>query len=137
MVDRITGNLKIGDLISIEKVNDNGYFSKYIGTEEFMAPEVKEGKYTFKADIYSLGITIIQILTMERPYKEFRKKENLYEAKKKGLFPLSFQPHGLIHPRGIRLCRVLWTWCRLRAIQVRTDYVRSRTPILCPSARGS
>ena len=90
MVDRITGNLKIGDLISIEKVNDNGYFSKYIGTEEFMAPEVKEGKYTFKADIYSLGITIIQILTMERPYKEFRKKENLYEAKKKGLFPLSF-----------------------------------------------
>jgi hypothetical protein len=27
---------------------------------------------------------------MERPYKEFRKKENIYEAKKKGKFPLSF-----------------------------------------------
>ena len=90
LVDRITGNLKLGDLISIEKISENGYFSKYIGTEEFMAPEVKEGKYTFKADIYSLGITIIQVLTMERPFKEFRKKENIYEAKKKGLFPLSF-----------------------------------------------
>ena len=55
-----------------------------------MAPEVKEGKYTFKADIYSLGLTIIQFLTMERPYKEFRKKQNIYEAKKKGKFPLSF-----------------------------------------------
>ena len=90
LVDRITGNLKIGDLISVEKMTEKGYFSKYIGTEEFMAPEVKEGKYSFKADIYSLGLTIIQFLTMERPYKEFRKKENIYEAKKKGKFPLSF-----------------------------------------------
>ena len=90
LVDRITGNLKIGDLISVEKMTEKGYFSKYIGTEEFMAPEVKEGKYTFKADIYSLGLTIIQFLTMEKPYKEFRKKANIYEAKKKGKFPLSY-----------------------------------------------
>ncbi len=90
LVDRLTGNLKIGDLIGIEKVNEEGYFTKYIGTEEFMAPEVKEGKYTFKADIYSLGLTIIQFLTMEKPYKEFKRKNNLYEAKKNGKLPLSF-----------------------------------------------
>ena len=90
LVDRITGNLKLGDLLSAEKINEKGYFFKYIGTEEFMAPEVKEGKYSFKADIYSLGLTIIQFLTMERPYKEFRKKQNIYEAKKKGKYPLSF-----------------------------------------------
>ena len=83
LVDRNTGNLKIGDLISLEKIGEEGYFTKYIGTEEFMAVEVKDGKYTFKADIYSLGLTIIQFLTMERPYKEFRRKINLYEAKKK------------------------------------------------------
>ena len=76
--------------MSAEKLNEKGYFSKYIGTEEFMAPEVKEGEYTFKADIYSLGLTIIQFLTMERPYKEFRKKKDIYEAKKKGKFPASF-----------------------------------------------
>ena len=39
LVDRITGNLKIGDLISVEKMTEKGYFSKYMGTEEFMAPE--------------------------------------------------------------------------------------------------
>lgn len=90
LVDRLTGNLKIGDLIGLEKVSEKGYFTKYVGTEEFMAPEAKEGKYTFKADIYSLGLTIIQFLTMEKPYKEFKRKNNLYEAKKNGKLPLSF-----------------------------------------------
>ena len=91
LVDRIPGNLKLGDLICAEKLGEQGYFTKYIGTEEFMAPEVKEGKYTFKADIYSLGLTIIQFITMEKPYKEFNRKNNLYSAKKRGEFPLSFK----------------------------------------------
>ena len=91
LVDRIKGNLKLGDLICAEKLGEQGYFTKYIGTEEFMAPEVKEGKYTFKADIYSLGLTIIQFITMEKPYKEFNRKNNLYSAKKRGEFPLSFK----------------------------------------------
>ena len=91
LVDRITGNLKLGDLICAEKLGEQGYFTKYIGTEEFMAPEIKEGKYTFKADIYSLGLTIIQFITMEKPYKEFNRKNNLYSAKKRGEFPLSFK----------------------------------------------
>ena len=91
LVDRITGNLKLGDLICAEKLGEKGYFTKYIGTEEFMAPEVKEGKYTFKADIYSLGLTIIQFITMEKPYKEYNRKNSLYLAKKRGEYPLSFQ----------------------------------------------
>ena len=90
LVDRISGNLKLGDLIFAENLGDKEYFTKYIGTEEFMAPEVKEGKYTFKADIYSFGLTLIQLITMEKPYKEFQRKIEIYEAKKKGEYPLSF-----------------------------------------------
>ena len=90
LVDRVSGNLKLGDLLSSEKLGGREFFTKYIGTEEFMAPEVKEGKYTFKADIYSFGLTLLQLLTMEKPYKEFQRKINIYEAKKKGIFPLSF-----------------------------------------------
>ena len=89
LIDRISGNLKLGELIFAEKMEEKGYFTKYIGTEEFMAPEVKEGKYNFKADIYSLGLTIIQFITMEKPYKEYSRKKNLYEAKKKGVLPLA------------------------------------------------
>ena len=91
LIDRITGNIKLGDLICAEKLGEQGYFTKYIGTEEFLAPEVKEGKYTFKADIYSLGLTIIQFITMEKPYKEYNRKKSLYLAKKKGEYPLIFK----------------------------------------------
>jgi serine/threonine protein kinase len=90
LVDRISGNLKLGELFFIEKLDGREYFTKYIGTEEFMAPEVKEGKYTFKADIYSLGLTLLQLLTMEMPYKEYLRKDSIYEAKKKKKYPLSF-----------------------------------------------
>ena len=90
LVDRISGNLKLGDLLFAEKLGNREYFTKYVGTEEFMAPEVKDGKYTFKADIYSLGLALIQLITMEKPYKEFQRKINIYEAKKKGEYPLSF-----------------------------------------------
>lgn len=90
LVDRVSGNLKLGDLLCVEKLDNKKYFTKYIGTEEFMAPEVKEGKYSFKADIYSLGLTLIQLITMEKPYKEFQRKIDIYEAKKKGEYPLSF-----------------------------------------------
>ena len=90
LVDRVSGNLKLGDLFCIEKLGNREYFTKYIGTEEFMAPEVKEGKYNFKADVYSLGLTIIQLLTMEKPYREFQRKISIYEAKKSGKYPLSF-----------------------------------------------
>ena len=90
LVDRISGDLKLGDLIFAEKLGQNGFFSKYVGKEEYMAPEVKEGKYTFKADIYSLGLTIVQFITMEKPYKEYSRKKELYEAKKNGIYPLVF-----------------------------------------------
>ena len=90
LVDRVSGNLKLGDLLCIEKLGNRECFTKYMGTEEFMAPEVKDGKYNFKADVYSLGLTIIQLLTMEKPYKEFQNKISIYEAKKSGKYPLSF-----------------------------------------------
>ena len=55
------GNLLVsehaGDRLAL--LNSKGGFTKYIGTEEFMSPEVKEGKYSFKADIYSFGLTLI------------------------------------------------------------------------------
>ena len=90
LVDRLSGNLKLGDLLSVEKLGNRKYFTKYIGTEEFISPEVKEGKYNFKADIYSFGLTLIQLLTIEKPYKEFNRKKDIYEAKINGKLPLSF-----------------------------------------------
>jgi len=41
------------------------------GTPYFMAPEVIEGKYGTKADIWSVGGVILQMLTCEPPWKSF------------------------------------------------------------------
>ena len=85
-LDKVSGILKIGDLGGSAFLYKD-YATNYIGTEEFMAPEVHEGKYTIKADIYSLGIAIIEMLTLEKPYKECEGAMNIYEHIKKGIYP--------------------------------------------------
>jgi WNK lysine deficient protein kinase len=99
-LDRISGHLKIGCIGSLEKLNQGQeYFNKYIGTPEFMAPEVNEGKYGFKSDIYSLGLTLIELLTVQKPYKECEGALNIYINKKKGILPESFKT---INDKGIK-----------------------------------
>lgn len=86
-IDRLSGKIKIGDLGGCEVLR-NSYATHYVGTEEFMAPEVIEGKYTTKADIYSLGMCIIQMITLEVPYKECGGAAlKIYDNVKKGILP--------------------------------------------------
>ena len=87
LLDKLSGVVKIGDLGASELVNKKIFSTQYIGTEAFMSPEVQKGKYTFKADIYSLGLTIIEMLTLEIPYKECEGTLQLYEKKSKGIYP--------------------------------------------------
>ena len=99
-LDRISGHLKIGCIGSLEQLSQGkDYFDKYIGTPEFMAPEVNEGKYGFKSDIYSLGLTLIELLTVQKPYKECEGALNIYINKIRGILPESFK---LITDEGIK-----------------------------------
>ena len=99
-LDRISGNLKIGCIGYIESLpQGEENFDKYIGTPEFMAPEVNEGKYTFKADIYSLGLSLLELLTVQKPYKECEGALNIYVNKKKGIMPECLK---LITDKGIK-----------------------------------
>ncbi|TVU49345.1 hypothetical protein EJB05_00653 [Eragrostis curvula] len=47
--------------------------SKLIGSVGYLAPEFYSGKITFKLDIYSLGIIILEILTGEKGYSKVEK----------------------------------------------------------------
>ena len=99
-LDRISGHLKIGCIGSLEQLKEGQeYFEKYIGTPEFMAPEINEGKYGFKSDIYSLGLTLIELLTVQKPYKECEGALNIYINKIKGILPESFK---IITDKGIK-----------------------------------
>ena len=99
-LDRISGHLKIGCIGSLEKLPPGSdHFEKYGGTPEYMAPEVNEGIYNYKADIYSLGLSLIELLTVQKPYKECEGALNIYINKKKGIMPESFK---IISDKGIR-----------------------------------
>lgn len=59
------------------------------GTRQYMAPEVaKSEKYTFKSDLYSVGIILFRLLAGSLPSKLFPSGKEVQEALPKGLSPL-------------------------------------------------
>ena len=89
--DRINGTVKIGDLGESQFLKGYKFLSNFVGTEGFIAPEVHEGKYNTKADIYSLGMAIIEMLTLETPYKECDGILQIYDKEKKNIYPESLK----------------------------------------------
>ena len=86
-IDKINGDVKIGDLGESQFLKNYKFLSKFIGTKGFIAPEVHEGKYNYKADIYSLGMTIIEMLTLEIPYNEYNGILEIYQKEKNNIYP--------------------------------------------------
>ena len=83
--------LKIGDFDKIALILDKDRRYTVCGTYNYMAPEIFEnnGKgYSFKVDIWSVGVIMYQLLTGKLPFNG----ENNVEIQKN---ILSFQPEGL------------------------------------------
>jgi len=58
-----------------------------IGTPEFMAPEFYNETYNEKVDIWAFGLCIIEIATLEYPYKECTNVGSVYRTVSSGLKP--------------------------------------------------
>lgn len=70
----ITGNesnVKVGDLglACVQEASKFGH-SSVVGTANFMSPELFEGAYTLKADIYAFGMCLYEMYTGLTPYEE-------------------------------------------------------------------
>ena len=63
-----TGPLKVADFGTSRFLEIAAHGTTVIGSPPYMAPEQFLGKAVFASDIYSLGITMFQILTGELPY---------------------------------------------------------------------
>jgi len=66
--------LSIGDFDTAKIITRRAGAKTVIGTPSYMAPEVfqsnaKNAGYTFKADIFSYGMVLYEILTLLRPYE--------------------------------------------------------------------
>ena len=66
------GYVKLADLGVSAKIHSNlGFKESVIGTPYWMSPEIlSNSKYTTKIDIWSVGITAIEMAEMDPPYSD-------------------------------------------------------------------
>ena len=48
------------------------------GTPEFMAPELYDEEYDDRVDVYSFGMCLLELATLEYPYSECRNAAQIY-----------------------------------------------------------
>jgi serine/threonine-protein kinase len=63
------GLLKVGDFGTSRFLEIAAHGTTVIGSPPYMAPEQFEGRAVFASDLYSLGITMYQMLTGDLPYQ--------------------------------------------------------------------
>ncbi|KAM7154151.1 uncharacterized protein RBU57_011809 isoform 2-T3 [Macrochelys suwanniensis] len=85
----LEGDVKLADFgVSAKNSQTLQRRASFLGTPYWMAPEVvqcetsKENPYNYKADIWSLGITLIEMAEMEPPYHELNPMRVLLKISK-------------------------------------------------------
>ncbi|KAI5409123.1 putative serine/threonine-protein kinase wnk11, variant 2 [Lathyrus oleraceus] len=84
-----TGQVKIGDLGLAAIVGKTHSAHSVLGTPEFMAPELYEESYTEMVDIYSFGMLVLEMVTLEIPYSECDSVAKIYKKVSSGVRPQS------------------------------------------------
>ncbi|XP_061338958.1 probable serine/threonine-protein kinase WNK11 [Gastrolobium bilobum] len=82
-----TGQVKIGDLGLAAIVGKSHSAHSVLGTPEFMAPELYEEDYTEMVDIYSFGMCVLEMVTLEIPYGECDNVAKIYKKVSSGVRP--------------------------------------------------
>ncbi|KAK8964118.1 putative serine/threonine-protein kinase WNK4 [Platanthera guangdongensis] len=88
----VNGNhseVKIGDL-GLATVMQSPIARSVIGTPEFMAPELYDEEYNELADIYSFGMCMLEMITLEYPYSECKNPAQIYKKVTSGIKPAAF-----------------------------------------------
>jgi hypothetical protein len=65
------GNIKVADfgIAKMLKVSDSTHTDVIMGTPNYIAPELVKGmSYDYRVDIFSLGVTLYELLTGRRPF---------------------------------------------------------------------
>ncbi|KAM3396342.1 putative serine/threonine-protein kinase WNK11 [Capsicum galapagoense] len=81
------GQVKIGDLGFATIVGKSHSAHSVLGTPEFMAPELYDEDYTELIDIYSFGMCVLEMVTLELPYSECDNVVKIYKKVISGVRP--------------------------------------------------
>ncbi|GJN24746.1 hypothetical protein PR202_gb12505 [Eleusine coracana subsp. coracana] len=90
------GQVKIGDLglaavLRRREGGGGGGQRCVVGTPEFMAPEVYAEAYDERADVYSFGMCVLEMVTLEYPYSECDHPVQIYKKVTSGVKPAALQ----------------------------------------------
>eukprot|EP00887_Chlorella_sp_A99_P002566 scaffold6.g2566.t1 len=85
------GTVKIGDLGLATLLRSQTAPQSVLGTPEFMAPELYEESYDAKVDVYSFGMCLLELDTMNYPYSECKNAAQIYRKVSLGIRPKSLQ----------------------------------------------
>jgi len=86
-VNGSSGTVKIGDLGFATMRAGLSVAMSVIGTPEFMAPELYEESYNEKVDVYSFGMCLLELATLEYPYSECRNAAQIFKKVVSGIPP--------------------------------------------------
>lgn len=81
------GQVKISDLGLAAIVGKSHSAHSLLGTPEFMAPELYDENYTESVDIYSFGMCLLEMVTLEIPYSECDNVAKIYKKVTSGVWP--------------------------------------------------
>ncbi|KAF6149635.1 hypothetical protein GIB67_011244 [Kingdonia uniflora] len=81
------GQVKIGDFGLAATLSTSRVAHSILGTPEFMAPELYDENYTEMVDIYSFGLCVLEMITLEIPYGECDNPVKIYKKVSSGVRP--------------------------------------------------
>ena len=85
------GVVKIGDLGLATLLRVRTAPQSVLGTPEFMAPELYDEDYDDRVDVYSFGMCLLELATLEYPYSECRNAAQIYRKVTLGVRPAGLQ----------------------------------------------
>lgn len=92
LIDHRTGEIILADFHRSERLGElDPCVEASHGTPEYMPPELFEGITTVKSDVYAYGMTLLHILTLEKPYSECSSWDELAERVLAGSPPDSLE----------------------------------------------
>merc|ERR1712168_1621038 len=101
-------NLKIGDL-GISRVIDtekNERAKTRIGTPRYVSPEVLQGReYLFSTDIWSLGVMLVEMVTLDRAVIKPEKRERIYGTELHKIAKMMLQEKPSKRPTASQLAK--------------------------------
>ncbi|KAG9391548.1 Protein kinase domain [Carpediemonas membranifera] len=88
LIDSNRSEVKIGDF-GVSRILEETHAETFVGTPQFMAPEMFVGTYDEGVDVYSFGMCVLEMATGTIPYGECGNSFQVYEKVSQGILPES------------------------------------------------